>query len=68
MKKFIEPFDKLQAWLEEKRTQGVWWRRTLLGAYGPILTRLPDGSFAMVEKTAVKPVKAPVRLDALRMS
>jgi lipase maturation factor 1 len=41
--------------LEEKRTQGVWWRRTLLGAYGPALTRLPDGSFAMVEAVGAQP-------------
>ena len=28
---------------EQKRTQGAWWRRELLGTYAPTLTREPDG-------------------------
>jgi hypothetical protein len=34
---------------EQKRTEGVWWTRTLLGAYAPPVERLPDGKFAAVE-------------------
>jgi hypothetical protein len=36
--------------LAEKRTQGVWWRRELLGTYAPTLTRTSDGGFAMTEQ------------------
>ncbi len=32
----------------EKRADGVWWRRELLGTYAPTLTREPDGKFAAV--------------------
>jgi hypothetical protein len=35
----------------EKRTQDTWWRRQLLGAYAPTITRLPDGRFAAVDIT-----------------
>ncbi|HEV2114117.1 MAG TPA: lipase maturation factor family protein, partial [Terriglobales bacterium] len=35
--------------LEEKRTQGLWWRRQLLGLYAPTLTRTADGRFGVVE-------------------
>jgi len=35
--------------LEQKRTQGVWWRRQLLGTYAPTLTRLPSGKFDVVD-------------------
>lgn len=35
--------------LEEKRTQGVWWRRQMQGLYAPTLTRTPDGRFGVVE-------------------
>ena len=31
---------------EQKRSQGVWWTRQLLGPYGPTLERLPDGEIA----------------------
>lgn len=34
---------------EEKRTQKIWWRRTLLGLYAPTLEREPDGRIAIVE-------------------
>jgi hypothetical protein len=33
---------------EQKRSQGVWWRRQLLGTYAPTLTRLPDNRFGIV--------------------
>jgi hypothetical protein len=36
---------------EENRTGGVWWRRQLLGAYAPTLTRLPNGHFAIVDSS-----------------
>jgi hypothetical protein len=36
--------------LEQKRTEGVWWRRQFLGTYTPTLTRLPDGRFGIVEE------------------
>ncbi len=35
--------------LAEKRTTDMWWRRQLLGLYGPVLERLPDGKFGVVE-------------------
>jgi len=28
--------------LEEKKTEGIWWRRQLAGPYGPTLTRSPQ--------------------------
>jgi lipase maturation factor 1 len=34
--------------MEERRAEGVWWRRQLVGAYAPTLARLPDGSFGIV--------------------
>jgi len=34
--------------LQEKRTQGIWWRRQLIGAYAPTLTVGPDGRIDMV--------------------
>jgi hypothetical protein len=34
---------------EEKRTQGVWWTRKLLGTYAPTVVRLPDGRFVEVQ-------------------
>lgn len=37
--------------LEQKRDEGVWWRREFLGAYAPTLTRLPNGSFGVVDTT-----------------
>ncbi len=35
--------------MEEKRRTGNWWKRDLMGLYAPVLTRLPDGSFAVIE-------------------
>jgi lipase maturation factor 1 len=34
--------------LQEKRTQGIWWRRQLIGAYAPTLTVGLDGRIDMV--------------------
>jgi hypothetical protein len=34
---------------EEKRTQGVWWTRKLLGTYAPTVVRRSDGKFVEVE-------------------
>jgi hypothetical protein len=34
---------------EEKRAQGTWWRRQLLGLYAPTLEREADGKIAVVE-------------------
>jgi len=35
--------------LAAKRTQGLWWRREMLGLYAPTLERGPDGRFGVVE-------------------
>lgn len=35
--------------MDEKRLNGDWWRRSLLGLYAPVLTRQPDGKFAVVQ-------------------
>ena len=34
---------------EEKRTQGVWWTRKLLGTYAPTIMRAPDGRFVELQ-------------------
>ena len=31
----------------EKRLQGIWWTRQLLGTYAPTIARQPDGSYAI---------------------
>jgi hypothetical protein len=41
--------------LEEKRSEGVWWRRQFLGIYASTLTRLPDGRFAIVDDATIRP-------------
>ncbi len=33
---------------EQKRTEGLWWTRQLLGTYAPTITREPNGSYAAV--------------------
>jgi hypothetical protein len=33
----------------EKRQQGLWWRREWQGLYAPVLERLPDGKVSVVE-------------------
>ena len=33
----------------EKKAQGIWWRRQLLGTYAPTLTRSSDGRFGIVD-------------------
>ena len=35
--------------MEERRTEGVWWRRQVVAAYTPTIARLPDGSFGVVD-------------------
>ncbi len=35
--------------LDEKRLNGDWWRRELLGLYAPVVTREPDGKFSVVQ-------------------
>jgi lipase maturation factor 1 len=35
--------------LAEKRTTGMWWNRELMGLYGPVLERLPDGKVGVVQ-------------------
>ncbi|WP_263365947.1 lipase maturation factor family protein [Edaphobacter bradus] len=37
--------------LEQKHIEGEWWHRQFLGAYAPTLIRLPDGRFAVVDKS-----------------
>jgi hypothetical protein len=44
---------------EEKRTQGVWWRRQLLGTYAPTLARMPDGSIEQVAPPTLERPPAP---------
>jgi lipase maturation factor 1 len=40
----------------EKRAQGLWWRRELIGLYAPTLEREPDGKIEVVElPTALAP-------------
>ena len=39
--------------LKEKREQGIWWRRQLLGLYAPTLERQPDGRIAVVQQPAL---------------
>jgi len=34
---------------EEKRSQGLWWRRQLLGVYAPTLEREPDGRIVVLQ-------------------
>ncbi len=34
---------------EEKRTQGIWWTRQLLGLYAPTLQRQPNGKLTVLE-------------------
>ena len=35
--------------LDEKRATGMWWKRTLIGLYAPVLARLPDGKVGVVQ-------------------
>jgi len=42
--------------MEQRRSEGVWWQRQLVGAYAPTLTKLADGRFAVVEApTLIEP-------------
>ena len=42
--------------LEQQRSTGDWWRRTLLGRYSPTLTLTQDGRLRMVEEADSLPV------------
>ncbi len=44
---------------EEKRTKGVWWRRTLLGTYSPTLERNASGGIVMTEGPTLDGPPAP---------
>ena len=35
--------------MAEKRATGMWWRRNLLGLYGPVLEREPDGKIVVIQ-------------------
>jgi hypothetical protein len=35
--------------MAEKRAIGNWWRRNLLGLYAPVLTKMPDGHYRVVQ-------------------
>jgi lipase maturation factor 1 len=44
--------------IEQKRKEGVWWQRELLGSYAPTLTKLPNGHFGIIdEPDAVSPLQ-----------
>ena len=38
--------------MQQKREEGVWWQRRLIGEYAPTLTKLPNGRFGVVEEAA----------------
>jgi lipase maturation factor 1 len=38
--------------MQQRRAEGVWWERRLLGEYAPTLTKLPNGRFGVVDGTA----------------
>lgn len=44
---------------EQKASEGIWWRRQLLGTYAPTLTRLPDGHFGIVEGSSLSGTSLP---------
>ena len=39
--------------LEQKRSQGYWWRRQLLGLYAPTIRREPDGTIDVIDWPAI---------------
>ncbi len=39
--------------MEQKRREGIWWRRQLLGPYAPTLTMLPNGHFGIIDEPAI---------------
>ena len=41
--------------MSEKRTQGVWWRRNLLGLYAPTIEREADGTIRGIEWPTADP-------------
>ena len=36
--------------MEEKRSTGNWWKRQLLGLYAPVVTKLPDGRYGILQE------------------
>jgi lipase maturation factor 1 len=40
---------------EEKRISGQWWKRQLIGRYGPTLEKTPDGNIRVIEWADVPP-------------
>jgi len=46
---------------KEKHSDGVWWRRELLGTYAPTLVRRPDGKLGVVAEPTLSgpPASAP---------
>jgi len=41
--------------MAEKRATGMWWRRELLGLYGPTVERTPDGEIKIIDWPTVQP-------------
>jgi hypothetical protein len=41
--------------MDEKRREGLWWRRKFLGLYGPTLQKDPDGRIGVIEWPTVGP-------------
>ena len=39
---------------EQKRTEGIWWRRQFLGTYAPTLTRLSNDHFGIVDSPTIE--------------
>ncbi len=35
--------------MEEKRATGNWWKRQLLGLYAPVVTKMPNGHYGVVQ-------------------
>ena len=42
------------ATLEQKHREGLWWRRQLVGAYGPVMTKLPNGRFGILDEPVIE--------------
>jgi hypothetical protein len=44
---------------EQKRSEGLWWQRQLLGTYAPTLTRLSDHRFGVVDEPSLSGTSQP---------
>ena len=44
---------------EQKRTQGIWWTRQLLGTYAPTIAHQPDGTYAITAAPTLNGPPAP---------